>query len=97
MKTWVSLNGGRSFAIQLDGLITRAATTSGHMFAITNATDFEFYSSNSAGGIQGLGYQARNAGCAHRILRPLSAVAEGHVSDRASSASSRRRASRCTT
>lgn len=32
------------------------------MIAIQNANDFEFYSANSAGGIQGLGYQARNAG-----------------------------------
>lgn len=32
------------------------------MFAIENAEDFEMYSSTSAGGIQGLGYQCRNAG-----------------------------------
>lgn len=32
------------------------------MIAIQNADDFEFYSSNSAGGIQGHGYQCRNAG-----------------------------------
>lgn len=32
------------------------------MIAIENADDFEFYSSNSAGAIQGLGFQARNAG-----------------------------------
>ena len=34
------------------------------MIAIQNANDFEFYSANSAGGIQGLGYAARNAGYA---------------------------------
>ena len=38
------------------------ATTGGNMIAIQNADDFEFYSSNSAGGIQGHGYQCRNAG-----------------------------------
>ena len=38
-------------------------TTGGNMIAIENADDFEFYSSNSAGAIQGAGYQCRNAGC----------------------------------
>ena len=38
------------------------ATTGGHMIIIENALDFEFYSSTSAGTIQGLGYQCRNAG-----------------------------------
>ena len=36
------------------------------MIAIENADDFEFYSANSAGGIQGYGYQCRNAGYALR-------------------------------
>ena len=44
-------------------LILYAATTTGNMIAIENANDFEFYSANSAGGIQGYGYQCRNAGC----------------------------------
>ena len=44
-------------------LISYAATTGGNMIAIENANDFEFYSANSAGGIQGYGYQCRNAGC----------------------------------
>ena len=35
------------------------------MIAIENANDFEFYSANSAGGIQGYGYQCRNAGYVH--------------------------------
>ncbi|EIM85320.1 rhamnogalacturonase [Stereum hirsutum FP-91666 SS1] len=67
MKTWVTLTGGTKWAFRLDGLITRASTTSGNMFAIENAEDFEMYSSTSAGGIQGLGYQCRNAG--PRLLR----------------------------
>ena len=37
-------------------------TTGGNMIAVTNANDFEFFSSNSAGAIQGYGYQCRNAG-----------------------------------
>ena len=32
------------------------------MIAIQSADDFEFYSKNSAGGIQGNGYECRNAG-----------------------------------
>ena len=39
-----------------------AAITTGNMIAIENANDFEFYSANSAGAIQGYGYQCRNAG-----------------------------------
>ena len=38
------------------------ATTGGNMIAVENAEDFEFYSANSAGGIQGLGYECRNDG-----------------------------------
>lgn len=40
------------------------------MIAIENAVDFEFYSSTSAGGIQGNGYQCRNAGYALFHLKP---------------------------
>jgi hypothetical protein len=36
--------------------------THGHMFWIDDAEDFEFFSSNSAGGIQGNGYECRNNG-----------------------------------
>ncbi|KAI0645895.1 rhamnogalacturonase-like protein [Trametes meyenii] len=69
MKTWVTLNHGTKWAFRLDGLITRAATTGGHMIIIQNANDFEMYSANSAGGIQGNGYQCRNAG--PRLLRVI--------------------------
>lgn len=62
MKTWVTLKNGSKWAFRLDGLITRTATTGGNMIAIQGANDFEFYSANSAGGIQGAGYQCRNAG-----------------------------------
>ncbi|KAL1943442.1 hypothetical protein VTO73DRAFT_4517 [Trametes versicolor] len=72
MQTWVTLSGGTKWAFRLDGLITRAATTGGNMIAIQNANDFEFYSANSAGGIQGLGYQARNAG--PRLIRMVTST-----------------------
>ncbi|EED79070.1 rhamnogalacturonase-like protein [Postia placenta Mad-698-R] len=67
MQTWVTLTGGSSWAFRLDGLITRTATTGGNMIAVENAYDFEFYSKNSAGGIQGAGYQCRNDG--PRLIR----------------------------
>ena len=50
-------------------LISYAATTTGNMIAIENANDFEFYSANSAGGIQGNGYQCRNAGYENYLFR----------------------------
>ena len=39
------------------------------MIAIENADDFEFYSANSAGGIQGNGFQCRNAGYDNYLFR----------------------------
>jgi hypothetical protein len=42
--------------------IPNKATTAGHMIVILNTNDFEFYSVNSKGGIQGNGYQCRNTG-----------------------------------
>lgn len=67
MQTWVTLKGATQWALQLDGIITRTATTGGHMIIVQNANDFEMWSSNSAGAIQGNGYQCRNAG--PRLLR----------------------------
>jgi rhamnogalacturonan hydrolase len=72
MQTWQTLNGGTKWAFQMDGVITRTATTGGHMIIIENANDFEFYSSNSAGAIQGNGYQCRNAG--PRLLRVVNST-----------------------
>jgi rhamnogalacturonan hydrolase len=70
MATWVTLNHGTKWAFQMDGVIHRTSTTGGHMIIAENANDFEFYSSNSAGAIQGNGYQARNAG--PRLFRCIS-------------------------
>ncbi|KAI1795494.1 rhamnogalacturonase [Ganoderma leucocontextum] len=66
MKTWVDLSHGTKWAFRLDGLIT--PTTGGNMITIENANHFEFYSANSAGGIQ-YGYQCRNAG--PRLIRVI--------------------------
>jgi len=69
METWVTLTGANHWAFQMDGVITRTSTTSGHMIVIENATDFEMFSSTSAGAIQGDGYLCRNAG--PRLLRTI--------------------------
>ncbi|KAG8987281.1 hypothetical protein FRB94_005166 [Tulasnella sp. JGI-2019a] len=72
MATWVTLDAGSHWALQLDGVITRTSTTGGHMFIIQNANDFEFFSSTSAGAIQGAGYLCRNAG--PRLLRMVTST-----------------------
>jgi len=56
MATWVTLNGGSSYAIQLDGIIYRTGTAGGHMIIVENTSDFEFFSLSSKGAIQGYGY-----------------------------------------
>lgn len=58
MATWVSLDNGQAAAIQLDGTIVRTGTTSGdEMISIQGVSDFEFFSGNSQGAIQGYGYE----------------------------------------
>lgn len=57
MATWVSLEDGTSTAIQLDGTIIRTGTAGGNMIAIQGVTDFEFFSGNSKGAMQGYGYE----------------------------------------
>ena len=44
------------------------------MILIENADDFEMYSANSAGGIQGHGYQCRNAGYVSFFFRVHSSL-----------------------
>ncbi|KZT05693.1 glycoside hydrolase family 28 protein [Laetiporus sulphureus 93-53] len=72
MQTWVTLSGGTKWAFRLDGLIYRTSTTTGNMIAVENAEDFEFYSANSAGGIQGYGYECRNDG--PRLIRMVTST-----------------------
>lgn len=70
LGTWVTLNGGTGVSINLEGTIYRTGTAGGNMIYIEHTTDFEFYSANSAGAIQGYGYQFLSQGTyGPRILR----------------------------
>lgn len=62
VRTDVEYNTGYLVAHYVRSSLARTDTTGGNMISIVRATDFEFYSSTSAGGIQGNGYQCRNAG-----------------------------------
>ncbi|KAF7861840.1 hypothetical protein EAF04_007722 [Stromatinia cepivora] len=57
MSTWVTLSGGSAWALKLDGIIYRVGRDVGNMIMIEHTTDFEMYSSTSAGAIQGYGYE----------------------------------------
>lgn len=57
MATWAGLDDGSGVAIQMDGIIERTGTAGGNMIAISNTDDFEFFSGNSKGALQGYGYQ----------------------------------------
>ncbi|KKY18414.1 putative rhamnogalacturonase a [Phaeomoniella chlamydospora] len=70
MATWVTLNGGSAWAINLEGTIIRTGTSSGNMIYIEHSTDFELYSSNGKGAMQGYGYQFHENGeYGPRLLR----------------------------
>jgi rhamnogalacturonan hydrolase len=71
MSTFVSLTGGKSWALQLDGIIYRVGyvlytpfnlmlmgnrTGGGNMIFVGSTSDFEMYSSTSKGAMQGYGY-----------------------------------------
>ncbi|KAI9268018.1 hypothetical protein BDA99DRAFT_353635 [Phascolomyces articulosus] len=55
LDTWANLNGGESWAIQLDGIIYRTGRNGGNMIGIKRAKDFELFSSNGKGVIQANG------------------------------------------
>ncbi|KAK3937868.1 pectin lyase fold/virulence factor [Diplogelasinospora grovesii] len=70
LSTWVTLTGGSGVSINLEGTIYRTGTASGNMIFIEHTTDFEFYSGNSQGAIQGYGYVFHSQGTyGPRILR----------------------------
>lgn len=70
LGTWVTLTGGTGVSINLEGVIYRTGTASGNMIFIEHTTDFELYSANSAGAVQGYGYQFLEDGTyGPRILR----------------------------
>ncbi len=52
----MTLTGGSSVSINLEGTIYRTGTAGGNMIFIEHSTDFEFYSANSKGAVQGYGY-----------------------------------------
>ncbi|KAF2021370.1 glycoside hydrolase family 28 protein [Aaosphaeria arxii CBS 175.79] len=71
MKTWVTFEGGKAWALQLDGVIYRTGTAGGNMLFIRNTNDFEMFSSNGKGAIQGNGYElhAQGSRSGARLLR----------------------------
>lgn len=71
LDTWVTLTGGSSTAIRMDGIIYRTGTDGGNMIFIEHTTDFELFSSTSEGAVQGWGYEFHREGSISgpRILR----------------------------
>ncbi|KAL6706220.1 hypothetical protein ACN47E_005955 [Coniothyrium glycines] len=71
LKTWVTFESGKAWALQLDGTIYRTGTSAGNMLFIRNANDFELFSSNGKGAVQGNGYEDHKNGKRDgaRILR----------------------------
>ncbi|GAB1194034.1 hypothetical protein APSETT444_003272 [Aspergillus pseudonomiae] len=62
LSSWVLFDKGKSWALQLDGVIYRNGTDGGNMIAFDHTSDFEMFSSTGKGAIQGLGYELRIAG-----------------------------------
>jgi len=71
LSTWVTLSGGKAWALQLDGTIYRTGTAGGNMIFIEHGNDFELFSSTGKGVIQGYGYEFHKDGNTKgpRILR----------------------------
>jgi rhamnogalacturonan hydrolase len=59
LERWVDLSGGKGVSFNLEGVIYRISngTAGGNMIAVQRTDDFEFYSGNSKGAIQGYGYE----------------------------------------
>lgn len=57
LATWVTMNGGTAWALQLDGTIYRTGTGGGNMLFIEHGYDFELFSSTGKGAMQGYGYE----------------------------------------
>ncbi|KAK7429481.1 hypothetical protein QQZ08_004073 [Neonectria magnoliae] len=56
LSTWLKLSGD-AMSFRLDGTIYRIGTDGGNMLFFQHMNDFELYSSNSKGAIQGYGYE----------------------------------------
>ena len=57
LATWVTMSGGKGWALQLDGTLSRTGADGGNMIFIEHGSDFEMFSSTGTGAIQGLGYE----------------------------------------
>lgn len=57
MSTWADLKHCAACALQLDGIIFRNSDDGGNMIGISDSSDFEFFSGNSKGAMQGYGYK----------------------------------------
>jgi len=59
LSKWVDLSGGKGVSINLEGIIFRISNgpVNGTMISIQSTNDFEFYSANSKGAVQGYGYE----------------------------------------
>jgi rhamnogalacturonan hydrolase len=62
MKTAIALKHGQSTSIQLDSIITRGADLAYQMILVRDTSDFELFSCNSKGAIQGYGYEYLQSG-----------------------------------
>ncbi|KAI9688333.1 MAG: hypothetical protein M1822_001281 [Bathelium mastoideum] len=71
IQTAVTLKDGSASAVQLDGTIYRNGAVPGDEFiSVNGCTDFEFFSGNSKGAIQGYGYEyIENGTYGTRLLR----------------------------
>jgi rhamnogalacturonan hydrolase len=59
LDKWVDLSGGKGVSINLEGIIFRISTgtAGGNMITVQSTEDFELYSGNSKGAVQGYGYE----------------------------------------
>ena len=57
MSTFPQLKDGTSSAVQLDGVINRIGSNGDTMLSFRNCQDFELFSGNSKGALQGYGYE----------------------------------------
>ncbi|KAK5651605.1 hypothetical protein OQA88_11878 [Cercophora sp. LCS_1] len=83
LDKWVDLTGGKGVSINLEGIIYRIsnATAGGTMISVQSTDDFEFYSGNSKGAVQGYGWEFHKENkYGPRILR-LTKVTDFSVHD----------------
>ncbi|KAI5917660.1 rhamnogalacturonase a precursor [Camillea tinctor] len=57
LATWLELKNGKGVSINLEGVIYRTGSGGGNMIFVRDSSDFEFYSANAQGAVQGYGYE----------------------------------------